>query len=844
MLATASFAQSNSRVERGKRSMKDLNYVGAIEIFNAVLAKEDNAEAKINLAECYRKISDTENAEFIYGQVVRLPEVQPIHFLYYGEMLQRNGKCDLAKEWYAKFAQAVPEDVRGQYLNKACDYEQELKTKNEGIYEVKRASFNSTFDDFGSTFYKNGNTEGIIFASERDKGAAVKRNHAWTGNPFLDLYFVPVNGKGLEVQYGRVEKFSNDVNSKYHDAIITFSDKQDQAFFTRNNYSRGKTGKDDEGIMRLKIYNVKKKGNGWGSEEGLPFNSDEYSCAHPTLSVDGNKLYFASDMPGGFGGMDLYVSEYESGRWGPPTNLGPGINTEGHELFPYLTKTGRLYFSSDGNLGLGGLDIYFVDPKDGGQWEAPENLGAPMNSKDDDFGVTVAEDGKYGFFSSDRGGGSGRDDVYSFIKKAEPIQIYVYDATTKAPIDSALVTADTCSRKKLYTNVDGKTTLDLPFNTCCAFKAMKEGYEPNTMTGCVKDGSTAERAIVEIPLQKILKYNLEGVVFNQSTGLPLEGAKLTLLSPCKVDSGQTYVTDATGRYTFKLSKECCYKIKGEKDGFFAQTVGGDTTCTKGLTQDVNIIKRDVYLQPTTAGNPVATNPNGGDPIASTGGGNPIQPTNGSKTEPKKGGTNVVTTTEKPKTVYYDPALGQYIDPKTGKPASGTFGSTTYDNGKMDEKSSSTTFQHGSTYQDGAQGYLLHIYYDFDQSFLREESMPELDKLLKLMQDNPNYIIEIASHTDARGSDSYNNRLSQRRAEAVVRWLLTKGVERDRLVPRGYGENMLTNNCKNAIRCVEKDHQLNRRTEFRVLGCKGCTEQTAISRPKENPRVKGCKGCPF
>ena len=146
----------------------------------------------------------------------------------------------------------------------------------------------------------------------------------------------------------------------------------------------------------------------------------------------------------------------------------------------------------------------------------------------------------------------------------------------------------------------------------------------------------------------------------------------------------------------------------------------------------------------------------------------------------------------------------------------------------------------------SQAYLLHIYYDFDQSTLRDESMPELDKLLKLMKDNPSQIVEIASHTDARGSNGYNNRLSQRRAESVVRWLIDKGVERDRLVPRGYGETMTSNNCKNQIKCSEEEHQLNRRTEFRVLGCKDCVDKDKVkmSQPKTNPKVDKCHGCPF
>jgi outer membrane protein OmpA-like peptidoglycan-associated protein len=806
---SSSLVAQTAKLDKAKRLMKDLNYVEAIELLNKVLASNgENAEAKINLAECYRKISDSENAEFLYGQVVRLPEAQPVHYLYYGEMLQRNGKCDLAKEWYAKFTAALPEDVRGQYLSKACDYENELKTKSEGIYNVQRATFNSNFDDFGSTFYK----DGIVFASERNKGVMVKREHAWTGQPFLDLYFVPIKGCGTEVTYGRPEPFmNNDVNTKYHDAAVAFSKDQSQMFFTRNNYANGKVGTDDEGVMKLKIYNVKKDGKGWGKEESLPFNSDEYSCAHPSLNEEGTKLYFASDMPGGFGGMDIYVSELESGRWGPPVNLGPGINTEGHELFPFYHKNGRLYFASDGHMGLGGMDIIYVDDKGNGQWTAPENFGSPINSKDDDFCLVLNEDGTCGFFSSDRQGGSGRDDVYSFTKMAAPLKVYVYDAVTLGALEGATVVADSLN-KTLKTGKDGRTSVEMKFNTCSNFNATLEGYEPNSKKGCVADASGKDNNILEIPLQKVLKHTIEGVVFDESTKLPLAGATVTLLGG---KEPQTAVTDATGKYAFPLEKDICYSVKGEKEKYLAHSTP-DTICTKGLTADKNFLV-NLNLQPTTV-----------DVTK--------QPTDAVVTQVEDLPKN-----PEPGKLYKDPKTGDYV--VNDKPADGTYNGKTYKNGKVQNPG----FEQSPTGPvDGIVSYLLHIYYDFDQAFIRGESTPELEKLHKMLKDNSNYIVEIASHTDARGSNGYNNRLSQRRAEAVVRWLVDHGIERDRLVPRGYGESMSTNKCINQIPCSEKEHQMNRRTEFRVLGCKGCVDpdKVKLSKPNEKAKVDKCHGCPF
>lgn len=802
-IAGSAFAQTAS-LKRGKQMMKDLDYTGAIKLYNQILEHSDNSEAKINLAECYRKVGDSPNAEYWFGQVVRLAEAEPIHYLYYGQALQQNGKCDLAKEWFTKYTTAVPDDVRGQYLDKACDYEQELLTKNASIYEVKRTDFNSNFDDFGAAFYK----DGLIFASERDRGAAIKREHTWTGYPFLDLYFVDMKEKGDNLIFGRPEKFTKDINSKYHDATVSLSKDQSQIYFTRNNYKDGKTGKDDQGIIRLKVYSAKTKGNdGWSDEESLPFNSDEYSVAHPALSADGTKLYFASDMPGGFGGMDLYVSEQENGRWGPPMNLGPKINTEGNEIFPFIHSSGRLYFSSNGHIGLGGLDIFYVEDKGNSEWSDPENLGFPVNTKSDDFGFVLNDEGSKGFLSSDREGGAGRDDIYSFKKTAVPVEIYVYDLDTKLPIEGAVV-LDSCTNRQFKTGANGRITVDVKFNTCCTFTASKETYTDNKQTACIKDANT-NKVVIEIPLQKMLKFDMEGFVFDLSTGLPLDGAKVTLLSDVEGEEPQTFTTDNTGRFHFDLKKDATYKVKAEKDSYFAQTIENQTT--KDLKESTTL-KTTINLQPTNM---------------TAGGGN-------------NGGPSIAGFTK-------DPSTGIYKD-QTGNPANGTFNGITFKDGEIVDKGGNQFFENGVSKPDeqGNLAYLLHIYYDFDQSFIRDDAVPELEKLQKLLADNPTYIIEIGSHTDSRGSNNYNYRLSQRRAESVVRWLTDKGIEIDRLVPRGYGETKNVNGCTNNVPCSEKDHQLNRRTEFKVLGCKGCIDEknAVLSRPNENVKVDPCHGCPF
>ena len=811
-----------TKLKRAKKYYDNLAYMEAIELYNLILEKEDNPEAKVFLADCYRKINDTENAEYWYGQVVRLAEAQPVHKLYYGMMLQRNGKCDLAREWYAQYVEAVPDDSRGNYLEQACNFEEELMSKNANIFEIKHLTINSNMDDFSPAFYQGG----LVFASERDKGSAVKRQHSWTGNPFLELFYVDTKSTGssgeeegatpseCNFEYGRPKKFSSEVNDKFHEAAVTFKPDQSEIFFTANNYK----GEADDGSRKLKIYSaVSKGGNEWGEIQGLPFNSDEYSVAHPSMHPDGNRLFFASDMPGGFGGMDIYYTDLEGSRWSPPVNLGASINTEGHEIFPYAGPNGRMYYSSDGLIGLGGLDIFYTEEKTVGTWDAPTNLGYPVNTIADDFGIIFNDSGMCGFLSSDRDGGNGGDDIYSFTKTAAPVEIYVYDEATEIPLEGATIT-DACTGATYVTNANGKALLDMKLNECCNFGATMEGYLENTQQGCTKDMLLGDVLRVKIPLKSAANFNIEGIVFDQQTGLPLEGAEVILTSDTDENTPQTKITDATGQFAFDLQKDHCYTIKAAKDLYLAASVDGQ--CTTDLDQTTTL-QTNLNLQPYTNN----TNNSDGTGTASDGsiGG---------------GGAGGISR------VVKDPNTGLWIDAQTGEPAEGEIGGITYEKGDITGTDGSV-FEPGKT--DISQGvtFLLHIYYDFDQSYIRADAEPELERMLTTMNNNPDLIVEIGSHTDSRGSYRYNNRLSKRRAEAVVRWLVERGVSSDRVVAAGYGENINVNNCSNNIPCSEREHQLNRRTEFKVIGCTSCDylNQT-ISSPNESVEVNPCVGCPF
>ena len=811
-----------SRVKRAQRLMADLNYSDAIQQFNQILESSDDADAKIALAEAYRKINDPVNAEFWFGQIVRLPEATPLHKLYYGQALQQNGKCDQAKEWFAVFMKEQPDDLRGQYLGRACDYEQELLTRAIGVYDVQHLDFNSALDDFGAAVYE----DGILFASDRSQGVAVKRDHAWTGNPFLELFYVETmrtdKEDPLTTVYGTPDKFNKSFNSKYHDAAVTVAEDGDQMFFTRNNYVDGKLGRSDDGIVKLKVFYADKKGGTsaedgdtsdeeWGELQSLPFNSDEYSVLHPAISPTGNRLYFASDMPGGFGGMDVYYSEKENGRWNPPVNLGPNVNNEGHQAFPFVSPDGRIYFASDGHVGLGGYDVYYTTEKAAFEFTLPENLGAPINSTADDHSIILLEDGDFGYFSSNRMGGAGKDDIYSFLRMGVPVEVLVIDGVTKLPIEGATV-LNGCTSASTLTDVNGISSVNMADEETCKFTASAQGYEEASKTGSTLNFKE-DKLIVEIELKPISEYQIEGFVFDEATGEPIEGATVTLTHPDDA-TGVTASTDPSGRYTFELDRDICYTIRATKKDYLSDK--RDDICTNDESE-TSLFDVNLFLQPTIYGGPKDQDLADGS----------IRPDNNPDNR-----------------LYQDGSTGLYIDSETGKPANGSINGVVYENGQIVDAGGK--FKPGLT--DIKAGdpipYLLHIYYDFNQATIRAEARQDLDGLYAMLSENPEIIIEIGSHTDARGSDAYNMRLSQRRAEAVVRYMTQRGVSRDRMVPRGYGESTPVNNCNNNIPCSEREHQFNRRTEFKVLGCSTCDDTGKASVPREDVEVSRCKNCPF
>jgi len=422
-LAIASFLSNSGFAQKAKIASADKKYnsyayVDAIQTYERLVAKGyQSADMFKKLGNAYYFNSDFEKAAQSYEKLYQLsPDLEPEYYYRYAQSLKAIGKEKEAAIILNTFENKSSGDSRGRRLKNNSDYLEEIKA-NVGMYTIENAGVNSKYSDYGSAIVDNK----LIFTSARDTGGVGQRKHAWTGEHFTNLYAAGVNG---ELIPSNPVRYDANVNSRFHEATPVFTKDGNTMYFTRNNYLDGKKGKDANKVTLLKIYKATLVNNRWTSITELPFNSNNFSAAHPALSPDEQTLYFASDRPGTIGQSDLYkVAINSNGTFGEPINLGAEINTEGRETFPFVTKDNQLYFASDGHPGLGGLDIFTAKINTDGSFSEVENDGAEVNSPKDDFGYYRDSEINKGFFSSNRDGGIGSDDIYRFISKDKCKQI-------------------------------------------------------------------------------------------------------------------------------------------------------------------------------------------------------------------------------------------------------------------------------------------------------------------------------------------------------------------------------------------------------------------------------------
>jgi outer membrane protein OmpA-like peptidoglycan-associated protein/tetratricopeptide (TPR) repeat protein len=615
LTATIAHAQSG-RLKAANKHFENMSYIEAIRAYEEFLrtSKEGSPEMKEALTKVgfsYRKVQDSRNAERIYNELINRygNETESESYLYYAQALANNGRYKESQKMYSKYGEQQAADMRGRrftvaYMDNSHFFADSSQYQLEYVYPL-----NSRQADFSPMYYKGG----LVFVTSRDEGGAIRRVFMQNQTPFLDLYWHPdtaqlhkenfvamknqggaigggsgtfassqatpateVSAKEEEKTLSKVEVFSRTLNSKYHEGPVTFFKDYQKIIFTRNNYSKGKYKTSSEGINKLKLYIASNDGKKWGDLKELPFNSDQFSCGHPALTPDNTKLYFVSDMPGGFGGTDIYVVEYRDGQWSSPVNLGREINTEGNEMFPYIDENSNLYFSSDGQEGLGGLDVFYVEMKDGIPVSEVQNLGAPINSSKDDFGIITDGKRQSGYFSSNRKRGYGDDNIYYFHHTCRQLNIMVYDAATKEPLEGTdvRVIKNGVNKELIVTGSNGKISVCLEAGTEFEFKALKEGYLGNSVAYGTLSNKADSKTNISIYLEKSKAPLVRGTVKSELNQTPIEGATVTLHNE-KDGSTETIVTGADGRYEFQPKKEGEYSVSAIKDRYAvnSETVG-------------------------------------------------------------------------------------------------------------------------------------------------------------------------------------------------------------------------------------------------------------------------------
>lgn len=431
LISFSNLVAQNNSTKKADRLFDRFEFVKAAEEYLKLANDEANDYYVISrLADSYYNIFDTKNAEKWFEKIV---EENNIEIIYkYTQMLKANGKYKESNIWMTKFSEMKPYDSRAVAFRNTPNYIDKIVEKGKK-FNIQNLSINSEYSDFGSTMFNNK----LYFISSEEPGF-LEKPYSWSNEGFLNIYSSYINENGSYLE--RVE--FDDLNSKYHEGVITFMADGNTAYFTRESYFEKEYEKSEDSktkYSQLYIYRASKQNGKWSSIESLKINDQNYSNKNPMIGPKGEYLYFSSNMPGGYGQYDIYKAKInEDGSIGDPLNLGQKINTEGQEGFPFMSEDKIIYFSSDGHLGLGGLDVFYSKNIDA-KWSNVRNVGIPVNSGADDFAFMI--NGDDGYISSNRPGGVGKDDIYA-IKKIMPLcdilfTTNIIDSKTKESISSA-----------------------------------------------------------------------------------------------------------------------------------------------------------------------------------------------------------------------------------------------------------------------------------------------------------------------------------------------------------------------------------------------------------------------
>lgn len=607
---------------------RDFNYDNAAELYKEALKKEDSTEHILSrLGDCYFNISKVKEAAFWYKKAIdKYPNINSDYVYKYIQTLRAQKKYEEAIEFVKIFNKNNKKDRRIKDIEKFnLDTYSELSSTEKVYVEIENLSLNTKYSDFGS--FEKDNKLYFYSTWVKDSITNEKELYELNNEPYLNIFESEITIENNKKVFSNATKLNSEINTKNdHEGLVTITNDGNTMYFTRNNVNKKEKRRyNKSGSSNLKLYKATKVDNTWTNIEELPFNNENFDFTAPTLTPDNKTLIFSSNMDSGYGQTDLYkVAINDDGTFGEPINLGPKINTEGNEKFPFVAKDSTLYFSSDANINLGLLDIFESNILKTNTDIEVKNLGAPFNSSFDDFCYFIDTETNTGYFSSNREGGQGGDDIYAFgkLKCEQIVKGLIRDELTNELLSKATVS---------LINIDGKIL-------------------------------------------------------------------------------ERYQTKEDGYYEFKIDCEKTYTILAEKPIYRPDNIEFETSA---INQEETEI--DLSLKPLIIDNEIVINP---------------------------------------------------------------------------------------------------IFFDFDKSNIRPDAAYELENIVAVMREHPKMVIKIESHTDSRGNDSYNMKLSDRRAKSTRDYLFSRGIAKDRIQSAiGYGESQILNRCKNGVKCTDEEHEENRRSKF-------------------------------
>jgi outer membrane protein OmpA-like peptidoglycan-associated protein len=736
-------------LERATILFNKTYYSAAIPLFEEVIKNKQTDDLIQKLGDCYYYTSQFDKAHRQYSLLSKSTNLTEGFYFRYAQTLKAIGKYSDATTLLRQYYTDTNDSAAIVNLEQGIKQLKNITAIGDRFI-IQNLAINTINSEFGGVIWNNN----LVFAAVKIKPNFFDKTYKWNNESYLNLMSIPmldVNTKDATVNY-----FSKDLKSVMHESNAVFTNDGKTMYFTRNNSNNGKRAKNIDKISNIQIFRADFINNKWTNIQSLPFNSPDYSVEHPALSPDNKTLYFASDMPGTLGSLDIFSVAIEGTSYGKPVNLGRQINTTWREQFPFVSKDNKLYFSSNGIEGYGGLDVFVADLN--ATLSKTSNLGLPLNSEYDDFAFYINPDSKEGFFSSNRPGGKGKDDIYS-LKETKELLIedckqyivgIITDTDSHLALDNALVILKNTSNHELgrvTTSLGGEFSFTIECESNYSIEVTKENYTQNSRNLL----STAERnksndGSMNIRSLELIKKEQQILLDQKKANdllmaQQLKAAEQAALAKKKKEQqmllDQKKANDLLMAQQLKAA-ELAALAKKKKD----EAIALENKKKEDLAVILQIKKDKLLADKKEAELAIAN---------------------------KKQKIVAIIATEKDVIRDKDRLIIK-TDP---------------------------------------------IYFDYNLWYIRKESKKILNRVVELMKKYPEMVVEIGSHTDNRGNNIFNANLSQKRAEATRYYIIEQGISKKRITAKGYGESIPIVKCIPEDSCDEEQHELNRRSEFEI-----------------------------